>query len=261
MDDMPDPGLEFVPREEIRELERVLLPDRAGALAGRKIFVLHGLGGMGKTRLAVEFAMAHRDDFDSIFFLNGENITTLQQSYAQLLRRITQRPHQISLPTQRPYPMPLPESGFIDADTPTKANEWLCLDGNTKWLLIFDNIDTQILDNQAAMDGGYNIKKIFPQCRDRGAILITTRLAQLAALGQDARLIPMDESQTRHLLATVQRSTSKYHQMDAAEIALQPGLKGGWHRNLYCLFSDSLLDADLGDYRPAKTTWGLASRH
>jgi predicted ATPase len=46
------------------KLERVLLPRPEQR---QKIHVLRGLGGMGKTQLAVEFARRHYRQFSSVF--------------------------------------------------------------------------------------------------------------------------------------------------------------------------------------------------
>jgi len=47
------------------ELEQTLLPRRQ--YGRQKVFVLYGLGGIGKTQLAVEFARRHYRKFSSVF--------------------------------------------------------------------------------------------------------------------------------------------------------------------------------------------------
>jgi adenylylsulfate kinase-like enzyme len=51
-------------------MEKVLLP-RSRMQMRRKVFVLYGLGGIGKTQLAVEFARKHQSTFSAIFWLDG----------------------------------------------------------------------------------------------------------------------------------------------------------------------------------------------
>jgi hypothetical protein len=39
----------------------------------RKVAVLHGLGRIGKTQLAIHFARKHQDNFTAIFWLSGKD--------------------------------------------------------------------------------------------------------------------------------------------------------------------------------------------
>ena len=48
----------------------------------RKIHVLHGLGGIGKTQLAIAYARKHKEIHSVILWLNGGSIDTLLQSLA-----------------------------------------------------------------------------------------------------------------------------------------------------------------------------------
>ena len=59
---------------------------------------------------------------------------------------------------------------------------WLGLEGNSRWLIIFDNIDQYSPFNGAVSDG-YNIREFFP-IADHGSILITSRLQSLTELGE-----------------------------------------------------------------------------
>ena len=68
-------------------LERVLLP-RAGSSQRQKVQVLHGLGGVGKTQLAVEFARRYHRQFSSVFWLDGRNEDSLKRSIASQASRI-----------------------------------------------------------------------------------------------------------------------------------------------------------------------------
>ena len=75
----------FVGRKE----ELIMIKEAfEGDGAQRKIVILHGLGGVGKTQLAVEFLNAHRDIYSAIFWLNGRNEDTLKQSFAGMASRL-----------------------------------------------------------------------------------------------------------------------------------------------------------------------------
>jgi hypothetical protein len=52
--------------------------------------------------------------------------------------------------------------------------QWLAKLGNTRWLIIFDNID-QYSPLQGHSDSGYDIYEFFPKA-DHGSIIITSRL-------------------------------------------------------------------------------------
>ena len=54
----------------------------------RKIVLLHGLGGIGKTQLAVTFIKQQRDTFSAVFWLNGRNEDMLKQSFADMAKRL-----------------------------------------------------------------------------------------------------------------------------------------------------------------------------
>ncbi|KAK7402709.1 hypothetical protein QQX98_011531 [Neonectria punicea] len=55
----------FFPRLSIKkQIEDHLLPTKSASIADLKAFLLHGLGGSGKTQLAVKFAYSHWNDYD-----------------------------------------------------------------------------------------------------------------------------------------------------------------------------------------------------
>jgi hypothetical protein len=49
---------------------------------------VHGLGGMGKTQLVLAFAQRHRDEYLTVFWINGKDVDTVKQGYAAAGRRI-----------------------------------------------------------------------------------------------------------------------------------------------------------------------------
>jgi hypothetical protein len=75
---------------------------------------------------------------------------------------------------------------------------WLALDGNSRWLIIFDNIDQYSPFNGAISDG-YDIGEFFP-IADHGSILITSRLQGLTELGESFPVHKLDSYNTIQLL-------------------------------------------------------------
>src|SRR4051794_152253 len=71
-----------------KELEHLWHHLQPGSSKSRKVAILHGLGGMGKTQLAIHFAQYHKDDFTAIFWLSGKSRETLLQSLSSVLPRL-----------------------------------------------------------------------------------------------------------------------------------------------------------------------------
>jgi hypothetical protein len=72
--------------------------------------------------------------------------------------------------------------------------QWLAQEQNNRWLLIFDNIDKEPLD-----EGGFDIVPYFPP-KDHGSVLITTCLAPLSRLGRSKRVGRMSKEEAVSLL-------------------------------------------------------------
>jgi hypothetical protein len=173
----------FVGRQtELDRLWQYLQPTNS---LSRKVAILHGLGGIGKTQLAIQFARDHKDDFTAIFWLNGNDRSTLLQSLSSVLPRL---------------PGHSQESEEIDGEELEQRAKhvlmWLAKHGNSRWLLILDNID-----QYSPVDGGigdeYDIGTFFPSA-DHGSILITSRLPGLSELGKSVpvhKLNPVEATQ------------------------------------------------------------------
>ncbi|KAF7568322.1 hypothetical protein PtrM4_129350 [Pyrenophora tritici-repentis] len=74
----------FVGRsEELDAIHRELEHD-----GSRKTAVVHGLGGMVKTQLALAYAQQHKDDYSAVFWVNSKDVDTLKQGYAAAARRV-----------------------------------------------------------------------------------------------------------------------------------------------------------------------------
>ncbi|KMP02565.1 LOW QUALITY PROTEIN: hypothetical protein CIHG_10261 [Coccidioides immitis H538.4] len=181
----------FVERPgEMAELERVLLPQRQNMR--QKIFVLHGLGGIGKTQLAVEFTRRHRRKFSSVFWLDGSDKVSLKLSIARCARRIPAS--QIS-DASRTYSMN--STGNIDKVV-RETMDWLAQPDNTEWLVVFDNVDRDY-SSHAADPLAYNVQQ-YCSGADHGSVLTTTRLASLEQLGGSQQVNKIDRDQAQEIL-------------------------------------------------------------
>jgi transcriptional regulator with XRE-family HTH domain len=149
----------FTGREEVLlHLHNQLTATSAVAL--NQTQAISGLGGIGKTQIAIEYAHRYRDDYDGVFWVTAATRETLHSDFVALAR-LLQLPVQ-DLPDQQV---------IVDA-----VKQWLVR--HKQWLLILDNADE--LDLVAA----------FLPTGDTGYILLTTR-AQ--ATGSLAPSIPIEQ--------------------------------------------------------------------
>ncbi|KAJ9137084.1 hypothetical protein NKR23_g9430 [Pleurostoma richardsiae] len=176
---------EFINRpEDMAALEAVLLPKPSDPR--RQTLVLHGMGGIGKTQLAVEFARKHRSTYSCIFFIDGASREALLRSFLVIYQRIIQE--------DKPRDDNAQNSIAYLAEVVKEVLGWFDSPGNDDWLLIFDNVDRAPSDHD-----GFEIQSYFPS-RDSGSILVTTRLPSLPISGHRRRLAPMSPMQASSLL-------------------------------------------------------------
>lgn len=121
---------------------------------------IHGLGGVGKTRAAVEYALRHRSHYTSLLFVSADSSETLDTKLAALCQADV---------------LNLPEKALTDQNE-QKAAVLAWLNTNPGWLLILDNADTE--DALAAVD------QLLPYLVG-GRVLITSRMTDFAG-GIDA---------------------------------------------------------------------------
>lgn len=97
---------------------------------------------------------------------------------------------------------------------------WLALEGNSRWLIIFDNIDQYSPVNSVTGDA-YDIAEFFPTA-DHGSILVTSRLQGLTELGKPFQLNKLDSNDTIQLLL---QSTSLSARDTVGGFHSNPGIK------------------------------------
>lgn len=145
---------------------------------------------MGKTQLCVEFARKCKERFSAVFWLDGSSKDALRQSLAGAAMRLPDRDTSASLHSSQ---------ASVDSQGPIDTLlQWLSRSDNTRWLLIFDNVDRDWQsvpkDPQA-----YDFNKFLPSA-DHGSILVTTRLARLQRPMASLNLRPVDDGLGRKIL-------------------------------------------------------------
>jgi len=182
----------FMGREEqLQQIEQKLRPTSTEK-RGRKVFVVHGLGGMGKTQIAAKYARDHQDDYSAIFWVDGSSQTLLQQSFLDVAKRIPTK--QLQADTAE-----ILNSVQNDAEVVMKdALRWMSLPGNWNWLLIIDNVDREFR-GQGRDDQGFDPREAMPDS-DHGSILITSRLSTLQGIGERLQLGRVSDDEAKEIL-------------------------------------------------------------
>jgi hypothetical protein len=164
-------------RTEMQQMESILQPQSENRGASRKVLVLGGMGGIGKTQLAISYAKQHHTSYTSVFWLDATSELSLKTSLRKVAHRV--------LP-----PKTVSELG--DEQIPIHVSNWLSECDNTGWLLMFDNYDDP---------DHYSVRKYFPSVA-HGSIIITTRQPDRVT-GDKVRMRSMSkEDDSLRVLAT-----------------------------------------------------------
>ena len=138
--------------QKLEELHRksTTRPGHAAGTGARQ--VIYGLGGVGKTRFAVEYALRHSEEYQALLFIPADKREALDRNLATLCG---------------PLILDLPEQDAKEETARYHAVlRWL--QAHQNWLLILDNVDTaEAAEAVEELLGGLQ----------GGTVLITSRLA------------------------------------------------------------------------------------
>lgn len=181
----------FVDRNpEMEAMEQNLLPKKAQT--GRKMHILHGLGGIGKTQLAIAHARKHQYTYSAIVWVNGNSKDTVLQSLFAFGRRagVDGVSESTAHAAQQAPDMEAEAAAVL---------RWLALEKNCRWLMIFDNVDRNV-NLKEDDDQAYDVMSFLPGA-DHGSVLITTRLPALGEMGQSTEVGKLRPDQALELLS------------------------------------------------------------
>jgi hypothetical protein len=148
--------------EDLKQIHSKISPNAVRESGEQQSIVLHGLAGMGKTQVALQYAHLYKDEHDACFWITCENRVKISKDIAEMARMLG-----------------LGDQGRENNSAVVK--EWMSNTGkfyipNTKgrqpsdettldqsWLLVLDNVESS-----------NDVQEIWPSC-NRGSILVTTQ--------------------------------------------------------------------------------------
>ncbi len=154
----------FTGRESMLEALYQRLPT-AKATALTQPQAISGLGGIGKTQIAVEYAYRHRDEYHDVMWVNAATRETIIRSFLELAEMVQ-----------------LPEQQEQDQSKVVAAMQrWFT--EHDHWLLIFDNADDLTLAEE------------YLPASTKGHLLLTTRQQSLSTLAESIDIDTMDHDE------------------------------------------------------------------
>lgn len=184
----------FTGRTKILDDVREALEDTNAVTSTHAI---SGLGGIGKTQTAVEYAYRHRDKYKAVFWAVGENEATVVAGYAEIAEMLN-----------------LPEASNPDSHRIVASlKRWF--ETNDHWLLILDSADSPAL-----------LRAFIPP-NPRGHVLITSRAQNFDMLGIpkafELQEMPPDEAVEFLFKRTGRQETNAQERQAAAKLVEELG--------------------------------------
>ena len=159
----------FTGREDVlKQLHDRLTTTQAAALTQTQ--AISGLGGVGKTQIAIEYAFRYREEYHAVYWVRASSRDALISDFVSLADQLL-----------------LPEANKQDQNiVVTAVKRWL--DEQTGWLLILDNADDLGLVADFLPPG------------DKGHILLTTRAQATGSIAPSIMIEKMEQDEGARLL-------------------------------------------------------------
>jgi len=177
-------NINFTGRKELlKDLHEALTSGKPAALTQ----ALHGLGGVGKTQTAVEYAYRHAKEYDLVWWVRSETPEKLASDYALLAEQLD-----------------LKEKSERDQKIIVQAVSH-ALAHSTGWLLIFDNAEDPA-----------DLRGYLPQ-GSGGHVLVTTRNRAFGSVAHPLQVKAMEPANAVKFLLTRTPQTDKKGAEDLAD--------------------------------------------
>ncbi|KAI9853911.1 MAG: hypothetical protein M1813_001626 [Trichoglossum hirsutum] len=176
----------FQHREEILEqIHNCLSPEIPENKTKMNFVTLHGLGGIGKTQIALEYIYRYQSSYTARFWVTSDTPAKIAQGFAEIARKLK-----------------LGDGGHWQIQSLVK--EWFC-DTEENWLLVFDNAED--------LEG---IRDYWPPST-RGSILLTSQnpdwLREDLNLDQSIRIKEFSKNEGTEMLVAMM----KKHKLPSTE--------------------------------------------
>jgi serine/threonine protein kinase len=152
------------------------------------VVALHGLGGVGKTQLALEYAYRHAGDYRLVAWIHAEQPETIAAGYSSIGRAL----NLLAKPNER--------------EMLEDVRSWL--ERNDRWLLVFDNVRDPA-----------TIRPYLPRSQT-GHILVTSRHQSWRGLAASVAIDVLDRHEAVDFLL---RRTGEIDEKQAAELSHELG--------------------------------------
>jgi hypothetical protein len=191
---------DFIDREGIlEEMKQCCSP--AGRVA------LFGLGGVGKSQLAIEFAHRIAETSDMwVFWIHAGTQARIEEGFRTIA--------EIVKPAGRKQPK---------ADIPFLVQNWLTNERNGRWVIVLDSADNRnALYNTDENQNQRPLATYLPESRN-GSVIITTRSRDLAykLTGSYKNMIQIGPMVQKDALALLEKKLVPHFDADAAEDLIQ----------------------------------------
>lgn len=203
------PNDDFFGRQhELKLIDQTFFPDPPPLEpSDLRSFAICGMGGMGKTQIAVEYVFTRKSRFEAIFWLHADDANVLAEQYAQIAQdlelEVAEGPgdHTASRETVKGWlsnPVRSFDSNNVDQ-------------GEVSWLLIFDNVDN------------LNVIQDYWPATGLGSILVTSKdpLAKTSfyTANHGINLQPLSLEETAEFIRLLTKTTTAVKKEDLASLA------------------------------------------
>lgn len=155
---------------------------------------IHGMGGVGKTQLAIEYAYRHQSEYDIVWWIPAERPGQIGQALVELAQRLG-----------------LVSSGEANIAGPAVREALRKGHPYSRWLLIFDNADAP-----------ERVRDYFPAGRPdggTGTILVTSRNRRWGQVGSSLEVDVFTREESKELLRRSGPHPSDLEDADADRLA------------------------------------------